>query len=121
MKLFVGNLSYEATEPEIRELFADFGPLLDFARPIDRETGRARGFAFVTLLDRETGEKAIQALDGTRFAGRSLRVNEAEQREARPPRVRHLPPEDDVTSGEAKPVDDRPIDKRGRKVVYKSI
>jgi len=121
MKLFVGNLSYEATEPEIRELFADHGPILDFARPIDRETGRPRGFAFVTLIDAEAGEKAMQALDGIRFAGRSLRVNEAEQRAPRMPNLRQLPPEDDITSGAAKPVDDRPTDKRGRKVVYKSI
>jgi len=121
MKLFVGNLSFEASEPEVRELFESFGPILEFKRPLDRETGRPRGFAFVTLMDMEAGARAIAALDGTQFAGRTLNVNEAEERSPRPPMLRHRAPEDDITSGEAKPVDDRPVDKRGRKVVYKSI
>lgn len=120
MKLFIGNLSYDTTEPELREIFARFEPILDFFRPHDRETGQPRGFAFVTLVDREMGEKAIQELNGTVLGGRKLRVNEAEERRNRKP-VRRYNPEDDVTEGHAKPVDDRPVGKDGKKVTYKSI
>ncbi len=80
MKLFVGNLPFAATEVEIRELFEAFGAITDFYLPLDRDSGRPRGFAFVTLDSREAGEKAIADLDGTDFEGRPLRINEAEER-----------------------------------------
>jgi len=121
MKLFVGNLPYEAGESEVRGLFEQFEPILEFHRPTDRETGRPRGFAFVTLSDREVGEAAIEALNDSKFGGRTLRVNEAEDHRPRPPRNRFADPENDITSGEAKPKDDRPTDQDGKKVRYKSI
>lgn len=120
MKLFVGNLSYETTEPEIRELFEPFEPILEFHRPRDRETGQPRGFAFITLSSQDLGEAAIEKLDNFSIGGRNLKVNEAEDRGGRPP-IRRMTPEDDITSGLAKPVDDRPTDKKGNKVRYKSI
>lgn len=120
MKLFVGNISYETTEPEIREIFEPFEPILEFHRPHDRETGQPRGFAFITLVSREVGENAIEQLNNFSLGGRNIKVNEAEDRGRRPP-TRRMAPEDDVTSGLAKPVDDRPTDKEGRKVTYKSI
>ncbi len=121
MKLFIGNVSYDTSDPELRALFADFEPILEFVRPIDRETGRPRGFAFVTLSDHEQGLKAIEALDGHEIAGRKLRVNEAEERSPRPPQQRYRAAEEDITSGDAPRVDDRPTDKKGNKVTYKSI
>ncbi|MEX2580564.1 MAG: hypothetical protein WD342_16010 [Verrucomicrobiales bacterium] len=120
MKLFVGNVSYDTTEPELRAVFEPFEPILEFHRPRDRETGQPRGFAFVTLASREMGEAAIEQLNESTLGGRTLRVNEAEDRGSRPP-ARRMAPEDDITSGLAKPVDDRPTDKKGNKVRYKSI
>ena len=88
MKLFVGNLPFSATEAEIQELFAEFGAVVDLHIPLDRETGRPRGFAFITLSSREFGEAAIGKLDGTEFGGRPLRISEAIERNDRggPPR-----------------------------------
>jgi len=120
MKLFIGNVSYDTPDPELRALFEPYEPILEFVRPTDRETGRPRGFAFVTLVDREQGMAAMEALDGTDLGGRKLRVNEAEERSAKPPR-RFRAPEEDITSGEAPRKDDRPVDKDGNKVTYKSI
>jgi len=141
MKLFVGNLSYDTTEAELREFFADFEPILDFHRPNDRETGQPRGFAFITLQDRETGEKAVEELNDKELGGRQLRINEAEDRRNRGPQGGgggggHFrqdrserpknPLEDDAVSaasvrGSSHRVDDRPIGKDGKKVRYKGI
>lgn len=122
MKLFVGNLSFDASVAEVRELFAEFEPIHDFHRPNDRETGKPRGFAFVTLNDRETGEKAIAALDGKELNGRAIRISEAEERGASgPPRQASPKESDDLTSAEAPRRDDRPIGKDGKKVRYKAI
>ena len=85
MKLFVGNLPFSATEADIREFFGTCGEIADLQIPLDRETGRARGFAFVTLADRDAGETAIRDLNGSQLGGRSLRISEAIERE-RPPR-----------------------------------
>ncbi|MEM6279427.1 MAG: RNA-binding protein [Verrucomicrobiota bacterium] len=63
MKLFIGNLSYDTSESELREVFSEFEPILELVRPINRETGQPRGFAFITLKDDETGEEAIEALN----------------------------------------------------------
>lgn len=139
MKLFVGNLSYDTTEAEVREFFADFEPIIDFHRPNDRETGQPRGFAFVTLADRETGEKAIEALNDKDLGGRQVRINEAEERRNRGPqggsghfrqdkseRPRNPVMDDEAVSaaatrGSSHRIDDRPIGKDGKKVRYKGI
>ena len=83
MKLYVGNLPFSATEDEIRSKFEDFGGVVDLHIPLDRETGRPRGFAFVTLSSREQGEAAIGSLDGSDMGGRSLRISEAQERAPR--------------------------------------
>ncbi len=83
MKLYIGNVSYDTTERELRDALAPFEPLVDFYYPLDRESGRPRGFAFVTLSDRDAGEEAIRSLDGLEIAGRKLRVSEAEERRER--------------------------------------
>jgi hypothetical protein len=79
-KLYVGNLPFTATEDEIRELFERHGAVDKVSVITDRETGRPRGFAFVELGEGANADAAIQALDGRDFGGRSLRVNEAQDR-----------------------------------------
>jgi cold-inducible RNA-binding protein len=81
-RIYVGNLSFNATEAEVTELFSQFGEVVSCALPTDRETGRPRGFGFVEM-DNDAAKKAIQSLDGKDFGGRSLRVNEAQPRESR--------------------------------------
>ena len=81
-RIYVGNLSFQTTESEVTELFGQFGTVVSCALPNDRETGRPRGFGFVEMAD-EDAKKAIAALDGKDFGGRSLRVNEAQPRESR--------------------------------------
>ena len=80
-KLYVGNLSFNTTEGELRELFEQYGPTESVAVIMDRETGRSRGFGFVEFQDGNGAEAAQQALDGKDFGGRSLRVNEAMDRQ----------------------------------------
>ena len=86
MTLYVGNVSYDATENELQDLFAQHGSVTDVNVMVDRVTQRPRGFAFVTLATKEAGDAAIQALNGKDFHGRKLTVNEARPREERPPR-----------------------------------
>lgn len=81
-KLFVGNLTYDATADELREMFTPYGRVLSATIASDRETGQARGFGFVELA--EGAEEAIQALNQAQFAGRRLTVNEAKPREDGP-------------------------------------
>ncbi|GAB4368914.1 MAG: RNA-binding protein [Acidobacteriota bacterium] len=83
--IYVGNLPFSASEDEVRELFAAHGEVLSVKLISDRETGRPRGFGFVEM-DEDAAANAIQALDGSTMGGRSLRVNEARQREDRGPR-----------------------------------
>jgi RNA recognition motif-containing protein len=85
VRLFVGNLPYSASEPEIRQHFGSVGEPLQIVIPTDRDTGRPRGFAFVDYDDRGVAERAIQQLHGQPFKGRPLSVSEARPREARPP------------------------------------
>ncbi|MEE8337881.1 MAG: RNA-binding protein [Dehalococcoidia bacterium] len=80
--IYVGNLPFSSSENEVRDLFAAHGEVLKCTLPIDRDTGRPRGFAFVEMDD-GSAQKAIDALDGVDFGGRSLRVNEARPREDR--------------------------------------
>ena len=75
MTVFVGNLGYSATESEIRNLFSNYGTVIDCFIPVERDTGRRRGFAFVTLSSNEDETEAISDLDGRMFLGRPLRVN----------------------------------------------
>lgn len=75
--LFVGNLNFQTTEDELRELFAAFGQVTRVHIAMDRETGRARGFAFVEMPNDEEAGKAIAGLDGKPFGGRNIKVNEA--------------------------------------------
>lgn len=83
-KMYVGNLSWSATEQDVRELFAQYGTVTDISLPTDRETGRPRGFAFVTMETKESMEAAMRALEGQEWQGRALTVNEARPREDRP-------------------------------------
>ena len=84
MKLFVGNLPFNATEEDIRSAFEAHGEVSDVAVIMDRETGRPRGFAFVEMPDSAQGNAAIEALNNSDFGGRSMNVNEARPREDRP-------------------------------------
>jgi RNA recognition motif-containing protein len=79
-RLYVGNLPFSATEDELRELFGRHGNVQSVSVVTDRETGRARGFAFVQFEDASGAEAAMRALDGYDLGGRPLRVNEAQER-----------------------------------------
>jgi cold-inducible RNA-binding protein len=85
--LFVGNMSFHTTENELRALFEPFGQVTRVHMAMDRETGRARGFAFVEMPNDEEAAKAIAGLDGKEAGGRNLKVNEARPKgESGPPR-----------------------------------
>lgn len=76
-KLYVGNLSYEALENDIQDLFAQHGPVAEVNLMQDRVTGKPRGFAFVTMGSKEGADAAVLALNGKEWKGRALTVNEA--------------------------------------------
>jgi RNA recognition motif-containing protein len=80
MKIYVGNLSYSTTEDRLREKFAAFGDVEEVAIPTDRDSGRPRGFGFVTMPNSEQAQAAIQALNGADLDGRPIKVNEAQPR-----------------------------------------
>ena len=79
-KLYVGNLSFDSTEADLKDLFGLHGSVDSVAVITDRETGRARGFAFVEMSEASAAQDAIRALDGTDFGGRSIKVNEAQDK-----------------------------------------
>ena len=79
--IFVGNLPFSTTSDELREMFAEYGPVTRSQVATDRDTGRSRGFGFVEMT--EGGDEAIAALNGAEFNGRALTVNEAKPREDR--------------------------------------
>lgn len=79
--LFVGNLSFQTTESDLRTLFEPFGQVGRVHMAMDRETGRARGFGFVEMPNDEEAKKAIAALDGKEVGGRNVKVNEARPKE----------------------------------------
>jgi len=81
-KIYVGNLSFNSTEDDVKQLFSQHGTVHSVALINDRETGRPRGFGFVEMDDSEA-MAAISALDGSEFDGRALRVNEAQDRPRR--------------------------------------
>ena len=80
--VFVGNMSFEATEGGLRSLFEPFGEITRVQLITDRDTGRARGFGFVEMSNDEEAAKAIAALNGTQMDGRALNVNEAKPKTA---------------------------------------
>ena len=84
--LFVGNLNFQTTEADLTALFQPFGQVGRIHIATDRETGRARGFAFVEMPNDDEAVKAIAGLDGKEFGGRNIKVNEARPKGGRPPR-----------------------------------
>lgn len=81
MNIYVGNLSFDATEDEVRQLFAEYGKVTSVALIKDKFTGQPRGFGFVEMADDSEANKAIQALNGQEFRRRALTVNQARPRE----------------------------------------
>ncbi|MGK7908646.1 MAG: RNA recognition motif domain-containing protein [Synechococcus sp.] len=89
MSIYVGNLSYDATEDDIRSVFSEYGSVKKVQLPTDRDTGRKRGFGFVEMDSDAEETAAIEALDEAEWMGRSLKVNKAKPRtERRPQRDR---------------------------------
>ena len=76
-KLFVGNLSFDTTENDLNDAFAAHGTVMETNLLMDRETGRPRGFGFITMNSAEEAQKAMSALNGSQLGGRALTVNEA--------------------------------------------
>ncbi|NEO60800.1 MAG: RNA-binding protein [Moorea sp. SIO4G2] len=88
MTIYVGNLSYQATEDDLKTVFGEYGTVKRVVMPTDRETGKMRGFAFVEMTESDQEDSAIDQLDGAEWMGRRIRVNKARPRENRsnPPR-----------------------------------
>lgn len=82
-KLFVGNLSFNVTENQLQDMFAEHGTVIEANLMMDRATGRPRGFGFVTMSSPQEAQAAIAALNGKTVDGRALTVNEAKPREER--------------------------------------
>lgn len=80
MSIYIGNLSFDATQEDIHEVFTEYGTVKSVKVPTDRETGRVRGFAFVEMENDSEEEAAIEALDGAEWMGRTLKVNKAKPR-----------------------------------------
>jgi len=80
MKIYVGNLSEQTTEPQLRESFEKFGEISSLNIIMDRETGKPRGFAFIEMPSDDQAQKAIDDLHGKSLEGNMLRVNEAKKR-----------------------------------------
>ena len=80
MSIFVGNLPFRAEQEDVAELFAPFGEVSSCSLPLERDTGRKRGFAFVEMADEAAEAKAVEALQGAELMGRPLRINKAEPR-----------------------------------------
>jgi RNA recognition motif-containing protein len=92
VRLFVGNLDYSVTEADLRAHFGEVGPPAQVALPVDRETGRPRGFAFVEFSEREVAEEVIRRFNGQPLKGRPMAISEARAREDRPPMSGPRPP-----------------------------
>ena len=84
MNIYVGNLSYNTTEDDLRSTFGQFGQVTSAAMIKDRETGRSKGFGFVEMANDEEARTAIKNLHETELQGRQIKVNEARPREERP-------------------------------------
>jgi RNA recognition motif-containing protein len=85
MSVYVGNLSYDATQDDLSQVFQEYGTVKNVKVPTDRETGRPRGFAFVEMESEAEEDAAIEALDGAEWMGRDLKVNKARPRQDRKP------------------------------------
>jgi RNA recognition motif-containing protein len=83
MSIYIGNLSYEVTEEDLKGVFSEYGKVNNVQVPTDRETGRPRGFAFVEMQTEAQEAAAIEALDGAEWMGRDLKVNKARPRQDR--------------------------------------
>ena len=83
MSIYIGNLSYDVTEEDLSSVFSKYGSVKRVQLPVDRETGRMRGFGFVEMGEEAHEEAAIEALDGAEWMGRDLKVNKAKPRENR--------------------------------------
>ena len=83
MSVYIGNLSYDVTQEDLKQVFEDYGTVSRVSLPMDRETNRPRGFAFVDMSSKEEEAAAIEALNEAEWLGRTLRVNEAKPREKR--------------------------------------
>lgn len=83
MKMYVGNLPFQSSEDDLQALFGEYGEVTEVFIPTDRDSGRPRGFAFVTMDSKSAMVNAIKGLDGQDFQGRNLKVNEAQPREQR--------------------------------------
>ena len=83
MSIYVGNLSYEVGQDDLKQVFLEYGTVSSVQLPTDRETGRMRGFAFVEMGTEAEETAAIEALDGAEWMGRNLKVNKAKPREDR--------------------------------------
>ena len=83
MTIYIGNLSFNAEEEDLQEIFKDYGTVKRVSMPIDRESGKKRGFSFVEMDSEEEEEKAIEALDGAEWMGRMIKVNKAKPKENR--------------------------------------
>jgi RNA recognition motif-containing protein len=86
MNIYVGNLAYETTGDQLRELFSQFGEVQSASVIMDRVTGRSRGFGFVEMSDDAQAQQAIDSLNAKEVNGRVLTVNQARERSPRPPR-----------------------------------
>ena len=80
MNIYAGNLSYNTTDHELHDAFAEFGEVQSAKVIMDRDSGRSKGFGFVEMASDDEGKKAIEALDGTDLDGRTIKVNEARPR-----------------------------------------
>jgi len=83
-KMYVGNLPFSTSENDLRQLFSEYGTVTDLHLPVDRDSGRLRGFAFVTMDSATAMSEAIRALNDKDFQGRNLTINEARPKEDRP-------------------------------------
>tara|TARA_Y100001970_G_scaffold80316_1_gene102038 strand:- start:211 stop:465 length:255 start_codon:yes stop_codon:yes gene_type:complete len=83
LNIYVGNISYNSSEDDLRDLFGRYGEVVDVRIITDRDSGRSKGFGFVEMSDDDQAKEAIEALDSKDFMGRDIRVNEARPREPR--------------------------------------
>lgn len=81
MTIYIGNLSYQVTPEDLTEIFSEYGTVKRVSLPVDRETGRVRGFAFVEMAEEAQEDAAIADLDGAEWMGRQLKLNKAKPRE----------------------------------------
>ena len=83
MSVYIGNMSYNVTRDDVMDVFVEYGEVDRISFPVDRETGRSRGFAFVDMASNADEKAAIELLDGAKWVGRTIRVNEASSRNSR--------------------------------------